>query len=122
MGIFRAKNPGYAALRLSGWERAMGTVARADISFERFLADPEIGDHAEWVDGIVVPMHAVDDRHDEVVRWLGDLIGPYVRREGLGRLLGEPFLMKLPEAHDLSEPLRRFEGVSPSRYRAAGRR
>ena len=65
------------------------------ITFERFLDDPTVDEHSEWVDGKVVPMHAVAEPHDRVVRWLNELLGPYIRRRRLGRLLGEPFVMKL---------------------------
>jgi Uma2 family endonuclease len=75
----------------------MSGLTETRISFERFLADPSIPEQAEWVDGIVEPMHAVDDRHDALTRWLGELLGAYIRRGELGRLLGEPFLMKLPD-------------------------
>ena len=67
-----------------------------EASFEAFLTEPSIGEHTEWVDGMVLPMHAVDDQHDALTRWLGALLDTYVRRRGLGRLLGEPFVMKLP--------------------------
>ena len=39
-------------------------------------------------------MHAVADRHDEFVGWLRSLLDAAVRDRGLGRVLGEPFVMK----------------------------
>ena len=65
------------------------------ITFERFLDDPTIDEHSEWVDGRVVPMHAVAEPHDRIVRWLDRLLGTYVQQRGIGRVLGEPFVMKL---------------------------
>ena len=65
------------------------------ITFEQFLDDPTIDEHSEWVDGRVVPMHAVLEPHDRIVHWLDRLLGPYVEQRGIGRLLGEPFVMKL---------------------------
>jgi len=64
------------------------------ISFEQFLADPSVPQCSEWVDGTVVPMHAVADRHDAVVGWLRELVGAVTRELDLGRVLGEPFVMK----------------------------
>jgi len=75
----------------------MPLTATEYTTFERFLDDPAIDPHSEWVDGKVIPKHAVRNRHDEVVRWLDGLLGPYVTRRGLGRLLGEPFVMKLAD-------------------------
>ena len=73
-------------------------ITAADyITFEQFLDDPTIDEHHEWVDGKVVPMHAVADGHDAVTRWLNELLGFYVRHRRLGRLLGEPFVMKLDD-------------------------
>ncbi len=80
----------------------MSTLPRADVSFEQFLEDPQIPERAEWVDGMVVPMHAVDDRHDEVVGWLREAVGVFIRRR-LGRF-GEPFLMKLPGESSARSP------------------
>ena len=64
------------------------------LSFERYLTDPSIDPHSEWVDGQVVPMHAVADRHDAMVGWLRSLLDGVVRERDLGRVLGEPFVMK----------------------------
>lgn len=67
------------------------------LTFEQFLADETIPAHSEWVAGKVVPMHAVADQHDAMTGWLRTLLDTYVRDEGLGRVLGDPFLMKLFE-------------------------
>ncbi len=70
------------------------TLATDYISFEDYLEDPAIDPHTEWVDGKVLPMHAVADRHDEVVGWLRSLLDPVIREGDLGRLFGDPFVMK----------------------------
>ena len=77
----------------------MTTASTGNITFAQFLTDASIDEHSEWVDGMVMSMHAVADRHDELVRWLNGLLDPYSRRRKLGRLLGEPFVMHLPDAN-----------------------
>ena len=72
----------------------MTQITTGRVTFEEFL-ELTMDQHAEWVDGTIVPMHAVNDRHDGVVRWLNELLGSYVRRRKLGRLFGEPFVTKL---------------------------
>ena len=43
-----------------------------DLSFERYLTDPLIDSHSDWVDGQAVPRQAVADRRDAMVGWLID--------------------------------------------------
>jgi Uma2 family endonuclease len=65
------------------------------IPYDEWLHDETISPHTEWCDGRVVPMHAVADRHDAIVRWLNALLDPLVRERELGRLMSEPFVMKV---------------------------
>ena len=74
----------------------MSALEATYLSFDRFLSDPSIEEHSEWVDGKVVPMHAVQEPHDRLVHWLHRVLGTYVEHARLGRVLGEPFLVKLP--------------------------
>jgi Uma2 family endonuclease len=71
------------------------TAIAAGISFEQFLADTTLDPHSEWVDGTVVPMAAVADRHAMLVSWLYGLLDTYARNLELGRVYGEPFVTKL---------------------------
>ena len=73
------------------------TLATGYRTFEDFLEDPTLPEWCEWVDGKVVPMHAVIDRHDGIVQWAGELLGTTARELDLGRVLGEPFVMRLPD-------------------------
>lgn len=72
----------------------MSQLTTEYVTFEEFL-ELTMDRHAEWVDGTIVPMHAVNDRHDGVVGWLREVLGALVRRRKLGRLFGEPFVTKL---------------------------
>jgi Uma2 family endonuclease len=63
------------------------------ISFEEFLDWCDEDTRAEWVNGRVVLMAGVSERHDELVFFLTQLVGLYVRRRALGKISG--YLMKL---------------------------
>jgi Uma2 family endonuclease len=64
------------------------------MTYEQFL---ELGDgtHAEWVDGKVVAMPPVSDLHDATTVFLLSALNLFVQAKGLGRVLHEPFQMKL---------------------------
>lgn len=62
------------------------------ISFEDFLVQYE-GIAAEWVDG-EVELVSVSNLHAELNALLVELVGPFVRRRGLGTLRFDPFVMK----------------------------
>jgi Uma2 family endonuclease len=68
--------------------------ARRRMSYQEFLDDPTI-EHAEWVDGEMVPMVGVTDEHDRVTTFLLHLLVSWVDLRGLGRVLKEPFNVKL---------------------------
>jgi Uma2 family endonuclease len=66
------------------------------ISFEDFLATLDEDTHAEWVDGQVVPMSPVSERHDEVVGFIYAILRGFVRRRKIaGRVFHDSFQMKL---------------------------
>ncbi len=65
------------------------------VSYEEFL---ELGDeyrHAEWVNGEVVMMAAVDYPHEQMTAFLGKVLGMFCEVRSVGELLHEPFQMKL---------------------------
>jgi Uma2 family endonuclease len=64
------------------------------MSYEEFL---ELGDeyrHAEWVNGEVVMMAAVTDKHDQMTMFLGTILKIFTEVRALGRVCREPFQMK----------------------------
>jgi len=61
------------------------------VPFEAFL---QLEEPAEWVEGRVVPLAAVDLRHDELCGWLFALMRVYSRVRGLGSVHQEPFVMR----------------------------
>ncbi len=64
------------------------------ISFEEFLRwDSGEGAH-EWVDGRIIEMPPVSDRHAEIVTFLFKLLGIATEIKELGIIRGEPFVMR----------------------------
>lgn len=63
------------------------------ISYEEFLAD-ESEEHAEWVDGEVVPMMSVTYPHSATTNYINAMFTLFATHFGLGEVLGEPFNMK----------------------------
>ena len=94
------------------------------IPFEDFLVRYE-GIAAEWVDGEVELM-SVSNLHAELNALLVELVGPFVRRHGLGTVRFDPFVMKtgpdLPgRAPDLLFISRsRLDGLRPMHYEGPG--
>lgn len=64
---------------------------KSGVSFEDFL---QTDGPAEWVEGKVIPLAAVDRRHNELSSWLMLVIGPYVEAHELGSVYTEPFVMR----------------------------
>lgn len=64
------------------------------MSYETFLTSPEVDAHTEWIDGKVVPMSPVSDRHADVTVFLLTLIRLFVEKRDTGVVRGEPFQMK----------------------------
>ncbi len=67
------------------------------LTYEEFLAWCDDDTWAEWVDGSVVMVSPASERHREIRRFLETLLGIHVEERGLGRVLGAPFQMRLPE-------------------------
>jgi Uma2 family endonuclease len=64
------------------------------MTYEEFLSD-QSEEHAEWVDGEVIPMMAVSQAHQAVSGFLLHLMQSLVDFYRLGRVFYEPFNMKL---------------------------
>jgi Uma2 family endonuclease len=60
--------------------------------------------HAEWVDGVVIPMSPVSRKHDMIDGFLSHLLRIYLSRTKTGHLLSAPFVMKTSAAAPAREP------------------
>ncbi|MBD0320396.1 MAG: Uma2 family endonuclease [Gemmatimonadetes bacterium] len=69
------------------------------ITFEEFIATVDEDARVEWVNGEIVEMSPVTDRHAEITVFLTTLLNLLASRRQLGRVLHAPFYMKAgPEA------------------------
>ena len=81
---------------------------RADVptklSYAEFLEWCDEDTWAEWVDGEVVMVSPASMRHQQLVDFLVQIIGPYVDTHEQGVLLSAPFQMHLAEQQRGREP------------------
>ena len=72
---------------------------QAKISYEEFLEWTDEDQHVEWVDGEVIDMSPISNRHEDVAGFLNcSLLRHYVEAHQLGIIRGEPYQMK-PALH-----------------------
>jgi len=72
----------------------MATATQTKISYEEFLEWAGEDQHVEWVEGEVVPMSPISDRHQQIGAYLLTLIQLYANMRRLGEVRYEPFQMK----------------------------
>lgn len=90
---------------LSATVRISGNIIARGVSYDDFLNDERFdGMHLEWVNGVVILMPGIDLRHDTIVRYLGILFMIFLEKIDGGRVLGDPFLMKLPNVPSSRAP------------------
>ncbi len=65
------------------------------MTFEEFLQFGGEDRWAEWIDGEVIIMYSASTRHQEIVLFLAQVLGIYVRSKNLGDVFIAPFAMKL---------------------------
>lgn len=71
-----------------------GEIIARDIRYEDFLRDFS-GQHVEWVQGQVIKMPPVDERHDALSRFIDNLLQAYLELTGGGRVLQDPMVTRL---------------------------
>ena len=74
------------------------------LSFEAFLAWLDEDVRAEWVRGEVMMMSPASMRHQEISMFLIKVMGIFVEHHQLGRVLGAPFVVRLPPGETAREP------------------
>ena len=67
---------------------------QAKISYEEFLERTDENSHVEWIEGEVVEMSPISNRHQQVGAYLLTLLQLYANMRGLGEVRYEPFQMK----------------------------
>ncbi len=81
------------ALDMPGQVRISGKIIATDVSYEAFMNGFE-GQHVEWVNGVVIEMLSIDERHDALIHFFHLLFGAYFEHV-IGRVLGDPMIMRL---------------------------
>lgn len=71
-----------------------GDVLATGVSYEDFLAQFD-GQHVEWVNGVVIQMASITERHDATTRFLATFFQAFLELSGGGRVLQDPMVMRL---------------------------
>jgi Uma2 family endonuclease len=81
-------------VEIPGTVRIAGKILARNVSYEDFMNGYD-GMHVEWVNGVVIQMPSIDERHDALVAFFRILFSAHLELTGGGRILGDPMLMKL---------------------------
>jgi Uma2 family endonuclease len=93
-----------------------GKILARGVSYEAFLAGYE-GMHVEWVNGVVIEMPSINERHDALVQFFRLIFAAYLEQAGGGRILGDPMLMKLeniPSSRAPDHQLKENQVIGPA--------
>jgi Uma2 family endonuclease len=71
----------------------IGYVVARNVPEEIFMRD-YAEEFCEWVDGTVIKMSPVHDKHDLICRYLSHLLDAYFELKAIGQLRAEPFVMR----------------------------
>ena len=76
------------------YNNTIGQVIALDVSEDVYMRD--YAEHfCEWVNGTVIKMSPVHDKHDKLTRYFAYLLGAYLELRPIGQLRQEPFVMRL---------------------------
>ena len=78
-------------------------VVATGVSWDDYMAR-YAHDRYEWVDGAVVKMTPIHDRHNSFSQYFVDVFRTYFALKPIGRVLMAPFVMKLPAVSVSREP------------------
>jgi Uma2 family endonuclease len=73
-----------------------GKILATGVSHEEFMAGYE-GLRVEWVNGAVIEMPSINERHDALIRFLDNLFEAFLKISGGGRVLQDPMIMRIPD-------------------------
>jgi Uma2 family endonuclease len=82
---------------------AAGEIVATGVSADDYLARYAETFH-EWVEGVVIKMTPVTLRHDALTTYLRLLLTAYFDLNPIGRVLGQPFVMRLDAVGRFREP------------------
>jgi Uma2 family endonuclease len=73
-----------------------GKILATGVSQDEFMAGYE-GLRVEWVNGAVIEMPSINERHDALIRFLDNLFEAFLKISGGGRVLQDPMIMRIPD-------------------------
>jgi Uma2 family endonuclease len=73
-----------------------GDILATEVAYEDFMSGYE-GMRVEWVNGVVIQMPSIDERHDALIGFLRPLFDAYLSLTEGGRVLQDPMIMRLPD-------------------------
>lgn len=79
-----------------------GEIVAAGVPAADYLTD--YPGHFEWVRGYVLRMSPVSLTHDHLTRYLATLFAAYFELNPIGRVLQDPFPMRLPALNTIRQP------------------
>ncbi|MEO8607520.1 MAG: Uma2 family endonuclease [Chloroflexota bacterium] len=90
-------------VEIPGTVRIAGKILAHNVTYDAFMNSYD-GMHVEWVNGVVIQMPSIDERHDAMVAFFRMLFAAFLEQTGGGRILGDPMLMKLPNVPSSRAP------------------
>jgi Uma2 family endonuclease len=72
-----------------------GQVIATGVSLEEYM-EHYAADFCEWVEGAVIKLSPAELKHNRVIYYLYYLIAAYFELHPIGRIVGQPFVMRLP--------------------------
>jgi len=84
--------------------RISGKILARNMNYDTFI-NTDFGEkHVEWVNGMVIEIAGIDERHDALVGFLRVFFTSFLEITGGGRCLGDPMLMKLIDVSSSRAP------------------
>lgn len=80
-----------------------GSVVAVDVSANDYMAR-YAAEHHEWVKGLVIKMTPISLQHYSITTYLSRLLEAYLALNPIGRVVGEPFVMRLDAVEAIREP------------------
>lgn len=80
---------------IPGTVRIAGKVIARGVSYEQFMASDYGEKHVEWVNGVVIEMPSINERHDALIEFIRILFKIFLEKTTGGRIVGDPMVMKL---------------------------
>jgi Uma2 family endonuclease len=70
-------------------------IIATGVSLEEYM-EHYAADFCEWVEGVVIKLSPAELKHNRVIYYLYYLIAAYFELRPIGRIVGQPFVMRLP--------------------------